>query len=189
MQNRNFTEILRRIAARGGIIIFFIMAFEVMIMISPFAFFFYSVFNPILHWLQDYSATRWLTSFFLPHMILPPTLFFKGRSSTGIHFFRRWLVDFFSVCFSGLPWKNLQMGNSEQGSLPLYPPPAVPCPRALGDRDEHPLAEVPGARLSFDHVYPLLFPGQRRRTTDARTVWRGLSRVHGPHRHVSATLH
>ncbi len=87
MQNRNFTEILRRIAARGGIIIFFIMAFEVTIMISPFAFFFYSVFNPILHWLQDYSATRWLTSFFLPHMILPPTFFLKAVRVLGSIFF------------------------------------------------------------------------------------------------------
>jgi len=64
----------RRIAARGGIILFFVMAFEVMIMISPFAFFFYSVFNPIFHGLDAYPFTRWLTHFFLPHMVLPPTL-------------------------------------------------------------------------------------------------------------------
>ncbi len=84
MQDRNFTtEPLKRIAAGGGIIIFFLMAFEVMIMISPFAFFFYSVFNPVLHRLQDYSATRWLTSFFLPHMILPPTLFLKAVRILG----------------------------------------------------------------------------------------------------------
>jgi protein-S-isoprenylcysteine O-methyltransferase Ste14 len=74
MQMTNFGERGKRIAARGGIIVFFIMAFEVMIMISPFAFFFYSVFNPIFHWLDAYSATRWLTHFFLPHMVLPPTL-------------------------------------------------------------------------------------------------------------------
>jgi protein-S-isoprenylcysteine O-methyltransferase Ste14 len=69
-----FREWSKNIIARGGIIVFFIMAFEVMIMISPFAFFFYSVFNPIFHWLSSYSATQWLVRFFLPHMILPPTL-------------------------------------------------------------------------------------------------------------------
>jgi protein-S-isoprenylcysteine O-methyltransferase Ste14 len=74
MQTTNFGEWCKRILARGGIIVFFIMAFEVMIMISPFAFFFYSVFNPVFHWLDAYSATRWLTHFFLPHMVLPPTL-------------------------------------------------------------------------------------------------------------------
>ncbi len=83
MKRPDFKNTLKRIAARGGIVVFFIMAFEVMIMISPFAFFFYSVFNPILHWLQDYSATRWLTGFFLPHMILPPTIFLKGVRIMG----------------------------------------------------------------------------------------------------------
>ena len=42
-------------------------------MISPFAFFFYSAFNPILLGLNGSVWTRWLTAFFLPHMIVPPT--------------------------------------------------------------------------------------------------------------------
>ncbi|MCG6981534.1 MAG: hypothetical protein LJE88_08980, partial [Deltaproteobacteria bacterium] len=67
MRNRSYLKQLWNIVARGSIIVFFIMAFEVMIMISPFAFFFYSVFNPVLHWLGKYAATGWLTSFFLPH--------------------------------------------------------------------------------------------------------------------------
>ncbi len=73
----------KRIIAQGGILVFFIMAFEVMIMISPFAFFFYSVFNPIFHWLGTYPATRWLTHFFLPHMILPPTVPLKMIRISG----------------------------------------------------------------------------------------------------------
>jgi len=74
---KKFRRLLALAAAKGGILLFFIMAFEVMIMISPFAFFFYSVFNPVFHWLCRYGATRWLTDFFLPHMILPPTLFLQ----------------------------------------------------------------------------------------------------------------
>ncbi len=77
MKSSSIKEWGKSIIAKGGIIVFFIMAFEVMIMISPFAFFFYSVFNPIFHWLDAYPTTRWLTSFFLPHMILPPTLILK----------------------------------------------------------------------------------------------------------------
>ena len=77
MKTSGFREWGKRFAARGSILVFFIMAFEVMIMISPFAFFFYSVFNPIFHWLDAYPATRWLTHFFLPHMILPPNLTLK----------------------------------------------------------------------------------------------------------------
>ena len=74
MEKLNIREWVKNMAAHGGILFFFIMAFEVMIMISPFAFFFYSVFNPIFHWLDIYPITRWLTHFFLPHMILPPTV-------------------------------------------------------------------------------------------------------------------
>ena len=58
----------------GGVaFVYFIAALEIVIMISPFAFFFYSVFNPILLGLNQWGGTRWLTAFFLPHMIVPPT--------------------------------------------------------------------------------------------------------------------
>jgi len=74
MKRSDLREWGKGIIGQGSILVFFIMAFEVMIMISPFAFFFYSVFNPIFHWLDAYPATRWLIHFFLPHMILPPTI-------------------------------------------------------------------------------------------------------------------
>jgi protein-S-isoprenylcysteine O-methyltransferase Ste14 len=88
---------LRVVAARGGIILFFIVAFEVMIMISPFAFFFYSVFNPIFKWFDQYPATRWLTGFFLPHMILPPTPLLKGIRVLGSVLFLLGMAAF-AVC-------------------------------------------------------------------------------------------
>lgn len=53
------------------LVLYFVIAFEVLIMISPFAGFFYAVFNPVLLKLAAYPATRWLSAFFLPHMILP----------------------------------------------------------------------------------------------------------------------
>lgn len=96
---KKIKEILALIAGRGSIIVFFIMAFEVMIMISPFAFFFYSVFNPIFKWLGQYTATKWLTSFFLPHMILPPTLFLKTVRILGSAFF---IIGFFTFIICAL---------------------------------------------------------------------------------------
>ena len=53
------------------LVLYFIIAFEVLIMISPFAGFFYSAFNPVLLKLAAHPSTRWLCAFFLPHMILP----------------------------------------------------------------------------------------------------------------------
>jgi protein-S-isoprenylcysteine O-methyltransferase Ste14 len=83
MKAVKFHELAKRTAARGGIVLFVLVALEVMIMISPFAFFFYSVFSPFFNWLNQYAATRWLTTFFLPHMILPPTFFLQAIRVLG----------------------------------------------------------------------------------------------------------
>ena len=115
MKDRNFSGRFKSIVARGGIIVFFIMAFEVMIMISPFAFFFYSVFNPILHWLQDYSATRWLTAFFLPHMILPPTMFLRAVRILGSVLFVVGSLTFFVCAFQVYFGKIFKWGVASKG--------------------------------------------------------------------------
>jgi len=78
---------VKKTISHCGIILFSLTAFEVVIMISPFAFFFYSVFNPIFQWLSHYSSTKWLITFFLPHMILPPTLVLKTVRILGSFFF------------------------------------------------------------------------------------------------------
>jgi len=67
----------RRWAAHGAIVLSFVVALEFVIMISPFAFVFYSVFNPFLLALNQSPLTRWLTAFFLPHMIVPPNELLK----------------------------------------------------------------------------------------------------------------
>lgn len=59
-------------ATVGTIVLSFIVTFEIAIMISPFAVVFYAAFNPVLLALDRWAATRWLTAFFLPHMIVPP---------------------------------------------------------------------------------------------------------------------
>lgn len=44
---------------------------EIIIMISPFALYFYSIYGPILDWLAASPYTNWTTEFFLPHMVFP----------------------------------------------------------------------------------------------------------------------
>src|SRR5512136_1627587 len=71
-QRRSDNPMGKRLTATGIIFLSFIMGLEIVIMISPFAFFLYAAFNPFLLALNQSSMTRWLTAFFLPHMIVPP---------------------------------------------------------------------------------------------------------------------
>jgi protein-S-isoprenylcysteine O-methyltransferase Ste14 len=73
VDHRTFpTSVLGQLMAKSSIALAFVVALEIVIMISPFAAFFYAVFNPFLLALAGTPATRWLTAFFLPHMIVPP---------------------------------------------------------------------------------------------------------------------
>jgi protein-S-isoprenylcysteine O-methyltransferase Ste14 len=44
---------------------------EIIIMISPFALYFYSVYGPLLDFFTSFPALSWTTEFFLPHMTFP----------------------------------------------------------------------------------------------------------------------
>ncbi|MDD3814514.1 MAG: hypothetical protein PHZ02_07685 [Desulfocapsaceae bacterium] len=48
---------------------YLLIAIEIIIMISPFALYFYAVYGPILNFLASFQLTRWTTEFFLPHMV------------------------------------------------------------------------------------------------------------------------
>jgi protein-S-isoprenylcysteine O-methyltransferase Ste14 len=73
----------KRLAANSAIVLSFIVALEFVIMISPFAFVFYSAMNPFLLELNQSAFTRWLTAFFLPHMVVPPDAFLKTMRVSG----------------------------------------------------------------------------------------------------------
>jgi protein-S-isoprenylcysteine O-methyltransferase Ste14 len=73
----------RRFAANSAIVLSFIVALEFVVMISPFAMVFYAALNPFLLALNHSAATRWLTAFFLPHMVVPPDAFLKALRVSG----------------------------------------------------------------------------------------------------------
>lgn len=53
----------------GTILAYCLIGVEIIIMISPFALYFYSVYAPILSVLNASPLTSWTTEFFLPHMV------------------------------------------------------------------------------------------------------------------------
>ena len=115
MTKNHLYHLARRIAAQGGILLFLIVALEFVIMISPFAFFFYSVFNPIFTFLEAHAATKWLTAFFLPHMILPPTGFLKAVRILGSALFVAGALMFLVCAARVYLGKILRWGAAEKG--------------------------------------------------------------------------
>jgi protein-S-isoprenylcysteine O-methyltransferase Ste14 len=59
----------RRLLLLGTIFAYLLIGIEIIIMISPFALYFYSVYGPILDSLAASRWTSWLPEFFLPHMV------------------------------------------------------------------------------------------------------------------------
>ncbi len=55
---------------RGSIFFSYaLIGLEIIIMVSPFAFYFYSIYGPFLKGLYAFPPTRWLTAFILPHIL------------------------------------------------------------------------------------------------------------------------
>ncbi len=63
-----------RWAAAGTLVIYLLIGLEILIMISPFALYFYSVYGPVLNFLFSTPLTSWTAEFFLPHMVFPDDL-------------------------------------------------------------------------------------------------------------------
>ena len=57
--------------------VYLLIGLEILIMISPFAAYFYSVYGPFLRLIDSAPSTRWLAEFFLPHFVFVDNLFLK----------------------------------------------------------------------------------------------------------------
>ena len=114
-QNNPDNNKINRITANSAIVLSFIVALEIVIMISPFAFYFYAVFNPFLLALNQSSITRWLTAFFLPHMVVPPNGVLTIIRMLGSAFFVAGVLVFL-VCAGQVYFgKLLKKGTATKG--------------------------------------------------------------------------
>ncbi len=71
----------------GTIAAYCLIGIEIIIMISPFAVYFYSVYGPVLQFFADSPYLSWTTEFFLPHMV-----FTRDPVIVGISYFQVLLV-------------------------------------------------------------------------------------------------
>ena len=109
----------KRFAARSAIVLSFIVALEIAIMISPFAFYFYAVFNPVLLALNQSPLTRWLTAFYLPHMVAPPNGVLAAIRVAGSVFFVLGIIIFLFCAAQVYLGKLLKRGIASKGLYAL----------------------------------------------------------------------
>ena len=87
---------VRRWLSRATALVYGLVMFEVVIMVSPFAFYFYAAYGPTLKWLNHSAATAWLTGFMLPHAVFTTSPFLEFlRWDLGRYFFGLGLLGFF----------------------------------------------------------------------------------------------
>jgi protein-S-isoprenylcysteine O-methyltransferase Ste14 len=88
----------RRWLSRVVAVVYGLVMFEVVIMVSPFAFYFYAAYGPTLKWLNHSVATAWLTGFLLPHAVFTTSPFLEFvRWDLGRYFFGLGLLAFFAL--------------------------------------------------------------------------------------------
>lgn len=90
----------------GLVVLYFVIGLEVLVMISPFAAFFYAAFNPVLLFLARWPATHWLADFFLPHMITPPGALLRAVRVAGSVLFVGGAAAFL-LCAGQVYWSKL----------------------------------------------------------------------------------
>lgn len=99
----------------SAIVLYFVICFEILIMISPFAGFFYSAFDPVLLGLAQHGATRWLSAFFFTHMVVPPDTPLKVVRVMGSIFFLLGIVIFLICAIQVYSAKFLKRGAVLKG--------------------------------------------------------------------------
>ena len=84
-----------KILLAGTIAAYCLIGIEIIIMISPFALYFYSVYAPVLQFFASSSYLSWTTEFFLPHMV-----FTHDPVIVGISYFQVLLIVGLLLFFS-----------------------------------------------------------------------------------------
>jgi protein-S-isoprenylcysteine O-methyltransferase Ste14 len=80
---------------KGSVTLFYLLiGLEIVIMISPFAGYFYAGYGPLLDFLYSYKATSWLTGFFLPHAVMAKNDLLNYMNTLGLYVFSIGLIAF-----------------------------------------------------------------------------------------------
>jgi protein-S-isoprenylcysteine O-methyltransferase Ste14 len=86
---------LNKRVVRGSVFVFYLLiGLEIIIMISPFAAYFYGVYGPLLNLLYANPVTAWFTGFFLPHAVISKSAVLNFVNGFGRTLFSLGLIAF-----------------------------------------------------------------------------------------------
>lgn len=93
---------LERILKPSFWMLYLVIAFEILFMVSPFALYFYSAYGPVLNFFDQWAWMAWLTQFFLPHI---------SQTTSPLLNALHWL-----------PWPLIVLGSAlfVGGAIPIY---------------------------------------------------------------------
>lgn len=104
-----------RLTATSAIIFYLLIALEVVLMITPFSVYFYSLYAPILNGLERSPKTAWLTAFFLPHISYSGDPFLATLAYLGPILIAIGLIIFFICALQVYSAKLLKRGVVKGG--------------------------------------------------------------------------
>jgi protein-S-isoprenylcysteine O-methyltransferase Ste14 len=88
-----------KVVRSSVVIIYVLIGLEIIIMISPFAAYFYAGYGPLLNTLYAFPATAWLTGFFLPHAVVSKSGVLNFVNSLGRTLFSLGMLAFLIGAF------------------------------------------------------------------------------------------
>ena len=113
--DRNKTTVARKSVIALGLL----ASFEVIIMITPFAGYFYSFFRPFLNMFSQWGATAWLDGFFLNHALVSSSPALEWQREIGRYLFVAGILGFLISFIEVYGRKILRRGVARFGLYAL----------------------------------------------------------------------
>jgi protein-S-isoprenylcysteine O-methyltransferase Ste14 len=100
-------------------IVYVVIVFEILFMISPFALHFYAAYGPMLNVLHDWPGTAWMTKFYLPHFTETTSPILNALPVIGMLLIVSGLTMFFAGAIP-VYWSKFRKGRAVTGGLYLF---------------------------------------------------------------------
>ncbi len=107
---------MRNLIKPAAWIVYVVIVFEILFMISPFAIYFYSAYGPTLNFLHQWPGTTWMTQFYLPHFTETTSPLLNAAHVIGMLLILGGLGVFFAGAIP-IYWSKFRKGGAVTGGL------------------------------------------------------------------------